>query len=50
MVDFNSIFEDKKFDIDKKSDNEAISYVDDDGKGKLSTSYTNFTYDDSNDY
>ena len=50
MVDFNSIFdENKRFDISekKKNDNDAMSYVEEDGKGKMSTTFTSFNYDDN---
>ncbi len=48
MVDFSSIFDDKKSESVEKIDNIA-SYVHEDGKGKSSTTYSSFSNGDNSE-
>jgi hypothetical protein len=50
MADFNSFFDDKKFNSinDKHGETDVMTFVDEESKGKLGNSYTNFSFDEHN--
>ncbi len=49
MVDFSSIFDDKKCENGDKIDNNITSYVEDEEKGKSSTKYSSFSNGDNSE-